>query len=257
MGSINFKGAHIVTSSGELPQIIIESKSNLLVKSPPLAIDLNGIKGFIRNSVNTSTVIIPIDAQAYFDNGSKFLSKSLKGAINNLGIKDLSGSFPDVAGDYHQFNSSAWDTLLRLMKYLPPDYDWVCTAEEIRVFKKVPDDFLTIYPKTVVSAIDYSEYGFFNAKVNSRVNPAYLDRANIPISKNVSDFDLRRDVVNNYLDNMAPSKYNLIQFESPHTAYQVGLGIIIEDTKYVITHSDIAMDSAMSSLGGNYRCVKL
>ena len=257
MSSINFKGAHIVTSSGELPQIIIESNSNLLVKSPPLAIELNGITGFIRNTVNTSTVIIPIDARAYFDNGSKYLGSSLKRAIGSLGIKDLNGLFPDVAGTYHQFNSSAWDTLLRLMKYLPPDYDWVCTAEEIRVFKKVPDDYLTIYPKTVISAIDYSEHGFFNARVNSRINPAYLDRANIPISKNVRDYYIGRDAMNNYLDNMAPSKYNMIQFESPHTAYQVGLGIIIEDTKYVITHSDIAMDSAMSSLGGNYRCVKV
>lgn len=257
MGALNFKGAHLVTSSGELPQIILELSSNILVKSPALAIDLNGIKGFIRNTINTSMVIIPIEARTYFDNESKHLGSSLKNSIRNLGIKDLNGTFPDVYGHFHQFNSSAWDTLLRLMKYLPNDYDWVCSHEEIRVYKKEPDDYLPIFPTSVVSSVDYSMQGFANAQVKSGVNPAYLDSANIPISKNVGEFILNRDTVRNYLDSLVPSKYNMIQFDSPHTAYPVGLGVLIEDTKYVITHADIAMDSAFSAVGGSYRCVKV
>ena len=206
--------------------------------------DIEGYKGFITEIRDTSFYGILIDSDKYNDVKSMYLGDSLKAAIVSLNIKPLVENVPDLNQKFFRFNESAWNCLCRLMSYMPTNFYWYCTKDAIEVIE-APTEFTPFYGTDMTTSLLNSRFITNGLISESNYNPSYHSIYSVPVNKLAFDESLfSTDMIINNLQNYKNRGMiyqNTVKIITQDN-YDIGVGLTINDTKYMVAFASYTID---------------
>lgn len=231
-------------------QPINSVKSNLIE-------DMLGYNGFITEIRDSTIYGTLIDSDSYNQVRSMYLGDSLNAAVKSLNIKPLVTGVPDLNQEFFALNELSWSCLCRLMSYLPSEYFWYCSSDEVKVFKK-PDSFRTCIASEFHSDLINARYLPKNLILDSEHNPSYHSIYSVPVCKLAKEnalfsSDMIRNNMQNYIYRGNIYSNNMIL--TCMDTYGIGEGLSVNGVNYMVVFRSTTFDKNYALKTSTYKLV--